>query len=108
VISIPENGRPDAVTPSLPEQRKDPVGSSAVSILREEPSKVNEESPHFSAGNLKAHLFDLADQDRAALALIRERLDLNSNALAVRLSIRALARRLAQPSILADVKKGKP
>lgn len=44
--------------------------------------------------NLRASLFDLADQDRAALARIRERLELNSNALAVRVAIRELARRL--------------
>ncbi len=44
--------------------------------------------------NLKATLFDLADRDRAAIARIRERLELKSNALAVRLAIRDLARRL--------------
>jgi hypothetical protein len=47
-----------------------------------------------SCSSLKAQLFDLADQDRAAIARIRERLELNSNALAVRLAIRELARRL--------------
>jgi len=44
--------------------------------------------------NLRASLFDLADRDRAAIARIRERLELNSNALAVRIAIRELARRL--------------
>ena len=54
------------------------------------------------SSNLKAQLFDLADQDREALARIREHLELSSNALAVRLAIRELARRLEKPSILAD------
>ena len=52
--------------------------------------------------NLKAHLFDLADRDREALAVIREKLELDSNALAVRLSIRALARRLSDPAQLGE------
>jgi hypothetical protein len=42
----------------------------------------------------KASLFDLTEQDRAAIARIRERLELNSNALAVRIALRELARRL--------------
>jgi DNA-binding transcriptional regulator YiaG len=46
--------------------------------------------------HLKAQLFDLADQDREAIARIRERLQLNSSALAVRLAIRDLARRLEE------------
>lgn len=54
-----------------------------------------------SAGNLKLHSFDLADQDVAALAQIREKLELPSNALAVRLAIRSLAKRLGDPKILA-------
>jgi len=47
-----------------------------------------------SPGNLKAHLFDLADQDREALARIRKKLDLPSNALAVRYALRVLEARL--------------
>ena len=50
-----------------------------------------------SAGNLKLHSFDLADQDRESLARIRESLGLTSNAVAVRLAIRELARRLSDP-----------
>ena len=50
-----------------------------------------------SPGNLKLHSFDLADQDRKALLKIRAHLGLNSNALAVRLAIRDLARRLNEP-----------
>jgi hypothetical protein len=46
--------------------------------------------------NLKAHLFDLADQDREALACIKKRLGLSSSALAVRLAIRDFARRLSE------------
>jgi hypothetical protein len=49
-----------------------------------------------SPGNLKLHSFDLADQDREALTRIREGLGLTSNALAVRLAIRDLARRLSR------------
>ena len=49
-----------------------------------------------SPGNLKLHSFDLADQDREALARIRKGLGINSNALAVRLAIRDLARRLIE------------
>jgi len=52
-------------------------------------------------GNLRAQLFDLADQDREALALIRQKLEIGSSALAVRLAIRNLARRLSDPQILA-------
>ena len=68
-----------------------------------------------SPGNLKAHLFDLADQDRECLTAIRERLELPSNALAVRIAIRALAKRLSNPQqlveqsgTLASGTKGKP
>lgn len=50
----------------------------------------------------KAQLFDLYPQDREALARIRERLELGSNALAVRLAIRALAKRLEKPDALVD------
>jgi hypothetical protein len=42
-----------------------------------------------SPGNLKLHSFDLADQDRTALANIRKRLGLTSNALAVRIAMHA-------------------
>jgi hypothetical protein len=55
-----------------------------------------------SPSNLKAHLFDLADQDRECLQRIRERLEIDSNALAVRLAIRSLAKRLNDPSQLND------
>ena len=48
------------------------------------------------SGNLKAYLFDLAEKDIEALAFIRETLEINSNALAVRLAIRELARRLKE------------
>ena len=48
------------------------------------------------ATDLRAQLFDLADQDREAIARIRERLKINSNALAVRLALRSLAKRLTQ------------
>lgn len=61
-----------------------------------------------SSGNLKAQLFDLADQDRAAIARIRERLELNSNALAVRVAIRELARRLGEPESKEPARKGEP
>jgi DNA-binding transcriptional regulator YiaG len=52
-----------------------------------------------SPSNLKAQLFDLADQDREAIRRIRERLEIHSNALAVRLAIRELARRLEDGNI---------
>lgn len=42
----------------------------------------------------RAHLVDLTDFDRQCLARIRQRLELGSNALAVRVAIRDLARRL--------------
>jgi len=50
----------------------------------------------------KASLFDLYPQDFEALAHIRESMDLNSNALAVRLSIRSLAKRLNNPARLSE------
>lgn len=66
-------------------------------------------------GNLKAHLIDLADQDRECLAQIRENMELNSNALAIRIAIRALAKRLSNPQqlveqsgTLANDTRGKP
>lgn len=46
--------------------------------------------------SLKLHSFDLADEDRAALARIRAHLQLNSNALAIRVAIRTLDRELAK------------
>jgi hypothetical protein len=46
--------------------------------------------------NLKVHCFDLADRDIEALAFIRGELELPSNALAVRIAIRELARRLKE------------
>ena len=48
-----------------------------------------------------ARLFDLYPQDFVSLARIRERLELPSDALVVRLAIRALAKRLADPQHLA-------
>jgi len=54
------------------------------------------------ATNLKAQLFDLADQDRECLESIKARLELTSSALAVRVAIRDLARRLEKPEILTD------
>ena len=59
-----------------------------------------------SPSNLKAHLFDLGDQDREALARIRERMQLTSNALAVRIAIRALAKRLSEPENTKLVHQG--
>jgi hypothetical protein len=47
-----------------------------------------------SPGNPKAQLFDLYDQDREAIARIRELQGLNSNALVVRLALRELRKRL--------------
>jgi len=47
-----------------------------------------------SSGNLKLHSFDLGDADRAAIVKIRERLQLNSGALAVRIALRRLAQQL--------------
>jgi hypothetical protein len=52
--------------------------------------------------NLHPHLFDLADQDRECLVRIRQRLEINSNALAVRLAIRELAKRLSDPKRLDE------
>jgi hypothetical protein len=45
---------------------------------------------------LKRQLFHLADQDRDALVFIREELQLSSDALAVRIGIRELNRRLRE------------
>jgi hypothetical protein len=56
-------------------------------------------------GNLKLHSFDLADEDRGALAFIRETLGISSNALAVRMAIRELANRLKEEQ---PRRKGEP
>jgi hypothetical protein len=50
------------------------------------------------ATQAKARLFDLYPQDVAALARIRKRLQLNSDALAIRVALRELAKRLQQTS----------
>lgn len=46
------------------------------------------------AGGLKRTCFHLGDQDRAAISRICDRLDLPSSALAIRIAIRDLAKRL--------------
>ena len=94
------SSREDVGASSQPVQRKSLPGTSAVSIVSDKPLK--------SSGTLRAQLFDLADQDRECLTLIREKLDIDSNALAVRLSIRALARRLNDPARLRDPENQKP
>jgi hypothetical protein len=48
------------------------------------------------ATDLRAQLFDLSDLDRECLERIKQRLELQSSALAVRISIRELARRLGE------------
>ena len=48
-------------------------------------------------GNLRPQLFHLADQDRAALAIIRAETGWPSDALTVRLALRLLAKRIAEP-----------
>jgi hypothetical protein len=59
-----------------------------------------------SPGNLKLHSFDLADQDRQCLERIKQRLELTSNALAVRVALRDLAKRLDEPSEIATLEGG--
>jgi hypothetical protein len=59
-----------------------------------------------SPGNLKLHSFDLADQDRRCLERIKQRLEISSSALAVRIAIRDLARRLSDPSQIAKLEGG--
>jgi hypothetical protein len=54
------------------------------------------------ASQAKARLFDLYPADAAAIARIRERLALNSDALCVRIAIRNLAERLGKPEQLRD------
>jgi len=49
-----------------------------------------------SAGGLKRSCFHLGDQDRAALSRICERLDLPSSALAIRIALRLLDKRLEE------------
>jgi hypothetical protein len=56
--------------------------------------------------NLHPHLFDLADQDRECLVRIRQRLEINSNALAVRLALRDLAKRLSEPDSKKPAEEG--
>ena len=48
------------------------------------------------ASQAKARLFDLYPKDAEALKRIRERLQLGSDALAIRVSLRELARRLGE------------
>jgi hypothetical protein len=57
--------------------------------------------------NSKASLFDLYPQDRAAIARIRERLELHSNALVVRIALRDLARRLEEGQKKVPLEVGK-
>jgi hypothetical protein len=57
--------------------------------------------------DLKLHSFDLADQDRECLKRIRSRLEIDSNALAVRLAIRELAKRLNDPKQLDEPERRK-
>ena len=61
-----------------------------------------------SPGNLKLHSFDLGDEDRACLTRIRQRLELSSNALAVRLALRSLAARLNDEHPPGGAKNGRP
>jgi hypothetical protein len=96
------NDRPDVGAPDLPvQQRKILAGPSATFILAETTPKNN-------PGGLKRTCLHLGDSDRAAIQKIRDELELPSSALAVRVAIRKLAERLAQPGILADTKRGKP
>jgi hypothetical protein len=59
-----------------------------------------------AGSSLRLHSFDLADQDREAIKRIRERLEINSNALAVRLAIRSLANRLNDPNRYGNPENG--
>ena len=56
----------------------------------------------------KARLFDLYPADAEALKRIRERLQLTSDALAVRLALRDLSRRLSEPESKAPAQEGDP
>ena len=104
------NSRPDAVTPSLPEQRKILTGSSASFIVTDTAPKENSRGEvnkqHLSAGNLKRTCLHLGDADRAAIQRIREELELPSSALAVRMAVRRLAERLARPMVETALAKG--
>jgi hypothetical protein len=55
------------------------------------------------ASQAKARLFDLYPQDAEALKRVRERLQLNSDALAIRVSLRDLARRLSEPEAIVEL-----
>jgi hypothetical protein len=61
-----------------------------------------------SPGNLRLCSFDLGDQDRKALTRIRERMGLTSNALAVRVALRDLAKRLSEPETAATIPADQP
>jgi hypothetical protein len=54
------------------------------------------------ASEARARLFDLYPADADALRRIRERLELSSDALAIRVALRDLARRLSDPQMPAD------
>jgi len=60
--------------------------------------EITDTPRQYSAGGLKRACIHLGDRDRAALRVIREKLDLQSNALAVRYSIRLLAKKLLESS----------
>jgi hypothetical protein len=89
--------------------KKDPPVGAGGDLLENRVQRSSEVILHQkggnSAGNLKAHLFDLADQDRQCLAQIRESTQINSNALIVRLAIRNLAKQLSDPTRLNDEPK---
>ena len=59
------------------------------------------------ATQAKAQLFDLYPKDRAALERIKERLQLSSSALALRMAIRDLARRLDANQTEAPAQDGR-
>lgn len=103
----PKNSREDALTPSQPEQAESPLRPPAQLIVSEAAPK-NNSLPRFSAGGLRRTCIHLGDTDRAAIQQIKERLELPSSALAVRYALRLLAKRLAQPGILADTQRWKP
>jgi len=100
-MDIPNNSREGVSAPSQPEQAESPLRPPAQLI-------VAETTPKNNPGNLKRTCLHLGDADRAAILKIRTDLELPSSALAVRYAIRLLAKRLAQPGILADRQRGKP
>jgi hypothetical protein len=55
-----------------------------------------------SKTTLKRQLFHLADEDRAALAIIRAETGWPSDALTVRQALRFLAKRINDKKVLAD------